>query len=291
MAIDSPSPFVGEYAHPRRRHLFEGTGKILYEGPEPGTCVWHFKDDVAVESGISTVSGKGVLNNRISDLLMSRLNELGFDTHFIRTLNMREQLVRKTEALPFSVTLHNVAFGAFAKRLGLEEGIIFSKPLHEFFLRSPELGNPVVATEHLTVLGWSRFEEIDDILLISQRINDFLTGQFLAYNMRLVSFTLEFGRLYVNDLADSQVILGGELSPDTLDLLDLTTGKRLGRHGIQGTPEEAQEIYRQVASRLGVLSLDTLGLAGPSQDSHPAPKPCMKKYLVKRKNPHGHNSF
>jgi phosphoribosylaminoimidazole-succinocarboxamide synthase len=284
MPINSRPLLFKDYAPPRRRQLCEGTGKILYDGPEPGTHVLYFKDDVALENTTTlTVCGKGVFNNRISDLLMSRLNDLGIDTHFIRTLNMREQLVRSTEPLPFSVTLHNAAFGTFAKRLGLEEGLFFSKPIPEFFLRSNELGNPIVAAEHLTTLGWSRFEEIDDILLTSQRINDFLSGQFLALNIRLISFTLEFGRFYASDLMDSQIMLTDELSPETCDLFDLRTENRLDRQGIQDNPEQALEIYQEVASRLGILGLTPPDFSSLSQDADPSKKTPVTKLLDKKK--------
>ncbi|MDF3033488.1 MAG: purC [Alphaproteobacteria bacterium] len=254
MTINSYSLLSSDYVQPRRRQLFEGTSKTLYDGPEPGTYVLYFKDDIALEDGVSTICGKGVLNNRISDLLMSRLNDIGIDTHFIRLLNMREQLVRATETLPFSVTLHNIASGAFAKRLGLEEQTLLSKPIPEFFLRSKELGNPILAAEHLTALGWS-----------------------------LVSFTLEFGRFYPSELMDCQIILTDELSPDTCNLLDLTTGKPLGRQGIHDNPEQARGIYQEVARRLGILRPETPDLSSTSQDIFPPTKPSARKSLIKKK--------
>lgn len=252
MPINSRSLLFNDYDQPRRRQIFEGQTKVIYDGPEPETHVLYFKDNISLEEKESTIPGKGVLNNRVSSLLMLRLSDLGIDTHFIRTLNMREQLVRKTEAFPFSLTFHNVAFGSFAKRLGLEEGGVLTKPIPEFFLRSQELGNPVVAVEHLTVLGWGRFEEIDDILLSAQRINDFLSGQFLALNLRLTSVTLEFGRFYRDDTSDPQIMLTDELSCDTCDFLDLKTGQHLGRQGIYSNLEQAQEIYQEVAHRLNI---------------------------------------
>jgi phosphoribosylaminoimidazole-succinocarboxamide synthase len=253
----------------------------------------YFKDEVAITNQVVTVNGKGILNNRISELLMSRLNELGIDTHYIRTLNMREQLVHTTESMPFVVTLHNVASGAFARRLGLEEGMPFSKPILEFSLRSEELDNPVVAAEHLTALGWSRFEEIDDIILTSQRINDFMSGQFLALNMRLISFTLDFGRFYGTDQMDSQIMITDDLCPDTCNILDLTTGMRLDRQGIEDNPAHAEGIYQEVARRFGVLSLEAPenNQPGPSQDIFVQKKPLKKKSLKQRKKPHGHNSL
>lgn len=293
MTLNSRPILLSDYAQPRRRQLFDGTRKVLYDGPESGTYVLYFKDDVTLQGKSDTISGKGILNNRISELMMTRLNDLGIDTHFIRSLNMREQLVRATETLPFSVTLHNVASGAFAKRLGLEEGMLLSKPVPEFTLRSKDLNNPIVAAEHLTALGWSRFEEIDDILMTSQRVNDFLSGQFLALNIRLISFSLEFGRHYTTDLMDSQIMITDELSPDTFSLLDLTTGRRLDQQGMKDYPEETNEIYQEVARRLGVLGLDIPeGINGiASQDIFSKQRALKKSSLKQRKNPHGHNSL
>ncbi len=293
MTINSRPFLFSDYARPRRPQLLDSTSKTLYDGPEPGTHVLYFKDDISLEGEVKTINGKGILNNRMSELLMSRLTDLGIDTHFTRALNMREQLIRAADPLPFYVTLHNIASGIFARRLGLEEGMPLAKPVPEFSLRSRELNNPVVATEHLTALGWSRFEEIDDILLTSQRVNDFLSGQFLALNMRLISFTLEFGRFYAPDLMDSQIMITDELSPDTCNLLDLTTGRRLDRQGVQDDPEKAGKIYQEVAHRLGVLGLEHPDgiFSSTSQDIFSQHRTYNKKSLKQRKNPHGHNSL
>jgi phosphoribosylaminoimidazole-succinocarboxamide synthase len=293
MTLNSRPILLSDYAQARRRQLMDTLSKTTYDGPEPGTHVLYFKDDVSLLGSVKTISGKGILNNRISELLMSRLNELGIDTHFIRALNMREQLVRATESLPFYVTIHNVATGSFAKRLGLEDGMILSKPIPEFSYRSKELGNPVVAAEHLTALGWSRFEEIDDIIMTSQRVNDFLNGQFLAINIRLMSFTLEFGRLYTTDLMDSQMMITDELSPEKCHLLDLTTGNRLDIMGMEDTPEEAHGIYQEVSRRLGVLGLDNLENppSPPSQDIFSKTMPRKRRSPKQRKTPHGNNSL
>jgi phosphoribosylaminoimidazole-succinocarboxamide synthase len=284
---------LSDYAQPRRRKLIDGTSKTIFDGPEPGTYVLYFKDDITLEGETETISGKGILNNRISELLLSRLNDLGIETHFIRTLNMREQLVRATETLPFFLTLHNVASDNFAKRLGLEDGTILSKPIPEFSLRSRDLGDPIVAAEHLTALGWSRFEEIDEILLTAQRINDFLSGQFLALNMRLISFSLQFGRFYTSDLMDSQILITDELSPETINVLDTLSGRRLDQQGIEHYPESATEIYQEIARRLGVLGLDNAdGLfASSSADAHLQQRFSNKQAFKQRKNPHGHNSL
>ena len=283
MAISSYPSLPSNYSAPRRPQLREGRGKILYDGPEPGTHVLFFKDEGGAGNSSLTLSGKGVLNNRISELLMTRLNDMGINTHFIRRLNMREQLIRATEVLPFNLTIHNLASGSFALRLGLEEGMSLPKPIPEFALRSRELNNPVVAVEHLAALGWGRLEEIDDILLISQRVNDFLSGQFLALNMRLISFTLEFGRYYVSDFTEPHILVIDELSPDTCNLLDLTTGERLDQQGVQNQPHMARNIYQTVASRFGLLDLEAFKEKPIAASDRIFPKNIIFQTIVKKK--------
>jgi phosphoribosylaminoimidazole-succinocarboxamide synthase len=293
MTTDSRPILLSDYAQPRRRLLIDETTKTIFDGPEPGTYVLYFKDNLVYEDEQETVNGKGILNNRISELLMTRLNELNIDTHFVRSLNMREQLVKATETLPFYLTIHNVACSQFAKRLGLEDGMILSKPIPEFSIRSKQLGNPVVAAEHLTSLGWCRFEEIDELLLTSQRINDFLCGQFLALNMRLMSFTLQFGRHYPLDMMDSQIVIIDEISPDTFHALDLHTGRRLDQQGVEDDLENASEIYQEVARRFGLLGLDNLdgNMASTPQNIFSTMNSPNRRPFKQRKNPHGHNSL
>lgn len=283
---------LSDYAQPRRRQLFDGTTKTVFDGPEPGTHVLYFKDDLILENEVETISGKGILNNRISELLMSRLNELNIETHFIRTLNMREQLIRATESFSFSLTVHNVACDSFAKRLGLEDGTTLAKPIPEFSLRSRELNNPVIAAEHITSLGWSRFEEIDEMLLTSQRVNDFLSGQFLALNIRLISFTLQFGRCFTSDLMESQILITDELSPESINLFDLVTSRRLDHSGMEEYPERTNEIYKEIAYRLGVLELENSdGMLAPLFEGKLSQIRSPGEQFKQRKKPHGHNSL
>jgi len=286
MTIRFHPHLLDHYSQPRRHKITDGKNKILYAGPEPRTHVLYFKDEAVFKGEKVIVNGKGVLNNRISGLLMSRLGDLGIETHFIRILNMREQLVRAAEILPFKITLHNVASGLFAHRLGLEEGTSLSKPIPEFSLHSKDLQNPTVSAEHLTTLGWAEFEDIDDILLISQRVNDFLHGQFLALNLRLISLSLEFGRLYTPDLTGSQIVITDELSPENCYLLDLTTGKRLDCQGMEDHPDQARSIYQEVAYRLGILNLEeTENATSRTHEDLFHPRPYPQQSFRKRKNP------
>ena len=141
----------------RRTRIYEGKAKILYEGPEPGTIIVHFKDDATAFNAQkkAVIEGKGVLNQRISEFIFTRLNELGIPTHFIRSLNMREQLVREVEIVPLEVVVRNVAAGSLAKRLGIEEGQPLPRSIIEFYYKNDQLGDPMVSEEHITAFNWA----------------------------------------------------------------------------------------------------------------------------------------
>ena len=185
----------------QRTRIYEGKAKILYEGPEPGTVVVHFKDDATAGNGEkkAVIDGKGVLNQRISEYIFSRINDMGLPTHFLRSLNMREQLCREVEIIPLEVVVRNVAAGSLAKRLGLEEGTPLPRSIIELFYKNDKLNDPMVTEEHVTAFGWANPQEMDDIVHMSIRINDFLSGLFLGIGIKLVDFKLEFGRLWDGD--------------------------------------------------------------------------------------------
>ena len=176
----------------RRKQIYEGKAKILYEGPEPGTIVQYFKDDATAfnKKKQGTVTGKGVINNRISEYLMTRLNEIGIPTHFVRRLNMREQLVRKVEIIPIEVIIRNVAAGTLSKRLGIQEGTPLPRTIVEFCYKSDELDDPLITEEHITAFGWATPQELDEMATLALRINDYLSGLFRAIEIRLIDFKL-----------------------------------------------------------------------------------------------------
>jgi phosphoribosylaminoimidazole-succinocarboxamide synthase len=237
----------------RRRRIYEGKAKVLFEGPEPGTLVQYFKDDATAFNNQKrgTITGKGVLNNRISEYLMSRLNEAGVPTHFLRRLNMREQLVREVEIIPLEVVVRNVAAGSLAKRFGLAEGTQLPRSIVELYYKSDELGDPMVSEEHVTAFGWAGPQDIDDIMALALRINDFLSGLFLGVGLRLVDFKLEFGRLYEND--EMRIILADEISPDNCRLWDVKTNEKLDKDRFRQDLGKVAEAYQEVARRLGIL--------------------------------------
>jgi phosphoribosylaminoimidazole-succinocarboxamide synthase len=237
----------------RRRQIYEGKAKVLYEGPEPGTLVQYFKDDATAFNNTKkgTITGKGVLNNRISEYLMQRLGEIGVPTHFIRRLNMREQLVREVEIIPIEVVVRNVAAGTFAKRFGMPDGTALPRSIVEFYYKSDELGDPLVTEEHITAFGWAMPQDLDDIMALSLRINDFLSGLFLGVGIKLVDFKVEFGRLWNND--EMRIVLADEISPDSCRLWDIQTNERMDKDRFRQDLGGVEEAYQEVARRLGIL--------------------------------------
>jgi phosphoribosylaminoimidazole-succinocarboxamide synthase len=238
----------------RRTKIYEGKAKILYEGPEPGTVVVHFKDDATAFNAQkkAVIEGKGVLNQRISEYIFTRLNELGIPTHFLRSLNIREQLVREVEIVPLEVIVRNVAAGSLAKRLGLEEGTPLPRSIIEFCYKNDALGDPMVSEEHITAFGWASPQEIDDIMHMSIRINDFLTGLFLGIGIKLVDFKIEFGRYYENEMM--RIVLADEISPDSCRLWDIKTNDKLDKDRFRRDMGGLVEAYQEVARRLGIIS-------------------------------------
>ena len=254
------TPWVGGFsfsdtysAMTRRRRIYEGKAKVLFEGPEPGTLVQYFKDDATAFNNQkhAIITGKGVLNNRISEYLMVRLAEIGIPTHFVRRLNMREQLIREVEIIPVEVVVRNVVAGSLAKRLGLEDGTPLPRSIVEYYYKADELGDPLVSEEHITAFGWASVQDLDDILSMSLRINDFLSGLFLSVGLRLIDFKLEFGRLYEGDQV--YIVLADEISPDSCRLWDTETNEKLDKDRFRQDLGNVEGAYQEVARRLGIL--------------------------------------
>jgi phosphoribosylaminoimidazole-succinocarboxamide synthase len=237
----------------RRKQIYEGKAKVLFEGPEPGTIVQYFKDDATAFNNQKrgTITGKGVLNNRISEYLMMRVADIGIPTHFMRRLNMREQLVRAVEIIPLEVVVRNVVAGSLAKRFGLDEGAPLARSILEYYYKSDALGDPMVTEEHITAFSWATTHELDEIMQMALRTNDFLTGLFMGIGIRLVDFKLEFGRLY--DKGESRIVLADEISPDNCRLWDAKTNEKLDKDRFRRDMGRVEEAYQEVARRLGIL--------------------------------------
>lgn len=248
-----PSKRIARRTMNRRVPLYEGKAKQLFEGPEPGTLIQHFKDDATAFNNAKkgTINGKGVLNNRISEFLMLRLADIGIPNHFIRTLNMREQLVKAVEIIPLEVIVRNIAAGSFSQRFGVEEGAQLPYPIIEFCLKNDKLGDPIVAPEIIVAFQWAQPSELEEITSMALRINDFLSGLFLGVGIKLVDFKVEFGRHYEGNTV--QVILADEISPDCCRLWDTKTGDKMDKDRFRRDLGKVEEAYREVARRLGVL--------------------------------------
>ena len=237
----------------RRTRIYEGKAKILYEGPEPGTLVVHYKDDATAFNAQkkAVIEGKGVINNRISEFVFTKLNEIGLPTHFIRRLNMREQLIREVEIIPVEVVVRNIAAGSLATRLGMEEGTALPRSIIEFYYKNDELGDPMISEEHITAFNWASPQEIDDIMAMSIRVNDFLSGLFLEIGIKLIDFKLEFGRLYEGEMV--RTVVADEISPDNCRLWDIKSGDKLDKDRFRRDMGGLVEAYQEVARRLGII--------------------------------------
>ncbi|MGB3624273.1 MAG: phosphoribosylaminoimidazolesuccinocarboxamide synthase [Henriciella sp.] len=243
----------------RRRMIYEGKAKILYEGPEPGTLIQYFKDDATAFNAEkkAVLDGKGVLNNRISEFIMQRLAAVGIPNHFLKRLNMREQLIKKVEIIPLEVIVRNVAAGTMSKRLGIPEGETLPRAIVEFCLKKDELGDPLVSEEHIAAFGWANPQELDEMISYALRINDFLSGLFAGAGIRLIDFKIEFGRHYEGEMV--RTILADEISPDSCRLWDLETNEKLDKDRFRRDLGGVTEAYAEVARRLGIIKESAQG--------------------------------
>ena len=235
------------------KKLYEGKAKILYAGQEKGTAIQHFKDHATAFNNQkqSTIEGKGILNNRISEHILSSLNQIGIETHLIKRINMREQLIKLVEIIPIEFVVRNIATGSLTKRLGIEDGTILDRPLIEFCYKSDVLNDPLVSSEHIDAFGWATMVELDYIKDQCLRINDFMQGMFKGVGIKLVDFKLEFGKL--NQDGKKKIILADEISPDTCRLWDASSEEKLDKDRFRKDLGNLIEAYQEVARRLNIL--------------------------------------
>jgi len=248
----------------RRKKIYEGKAKILYEGPRPGTIVQYFKDDATAFNAQKkdVIEGKGVLNNRLSEFFMTGLNQIGVPTHFIERINMREQLVKACEIIPLEVIVRNYAAGSLSQRLGIEEGQQLPRPIIEYCYKDDALGDPLVTEEHIAAFGWASQQDMDDILSLALRVNDFLSGVMMAVGIRLVDFKIEIGRIYDGDF--QRLIVADEISPDSCRLWDIETGQKLDKDVFRRDLGSLSDAYTEVARRLGVMPKTAAPLGKPT---------------------------
>ena len=239
------------------KKLYEGKAKIIYATSDKDLVIQYFKDDATAFNNQkkSTIEGKGVLNNRISEHILSSLSQIGIKNHLVKRLNMREQVVKLVEIIPIEFIVRNVATGSLTKRLGIEDGTILKEPLIEYCLKDDKLGDPLIAEEHILAFDWASKKEIDKVKKMILRINDFMIGMFRGVGIKLIDFKLEFGRLDTNGKKD--VILADEISPDTCRLWDAKTEKKLDKDRFRKDLGNIIQGYQEVARRLGIMPEET----------------------------------
>ena len=237
----------------RRQKVYEGKAKILFKGLDSNTFIQYFKDDATAfnASKAAVIEGKGVLNNILSEYFMLGLSSIGVHNHFIKRLNMREQLIKACEIIPLEVVVRNLAAGSMSERLGLAEGTVLPRPIVEFYYKKDELNDPLVTEEHILSLNWTTAIELEEIIAIALRVNDFMSGMMNAVDIKLVDFKIEIGRHFEND--SGKLIVADEISPDSCRLWDKFSGKKLDKDIFRQDLGNLIEGYREVASRFGVL--------------------------------------
>lgn len=238
----------------RRKVIYDGKDKTLFEGPEPGTCIQYFKDDTTSKTGDKKelIVGKGVMNNRISAHIMTKLETMGIPTHFLKSLNMREQLIRQVDMYPFQVVVRNVAAGSLVKKFGVKEGSALNFPLIEFYYKNDDLNHPMVGENHILNMGWADPYELEEIIAQSWRINDYLSGLFAGIGIRLVDFKIEFGKLY-GEYDEIYILLADEISPDNCRLWDEKTNEKMDKDRFRQDMGGVIEAYQEIAKRFGLI--------------------------------------
>lgn len=231
----------------KREQLYEGKAKKVFKTDDENLYIVSYKDDATAFNGEKkgTIVGKGSINNRMTNMLMQVLEKKGVPTHFVEELNDRETVVKKVSIVPLEVIIRNISAGSFAKRFGVEEGIVFDEPTIEFSYKNDELGDPLMNAYHAIALKLATREEIETIKKMASTVNDTLKEYFLHLNIKLVDFKIEFGRL-----ADGTIVLADEISPDTCRLWDKDTNEKLDkdrfRRDLGGTEEAYQEVMRRL---------------------------------------------
>ena len=227
--------------------LYEGKAKKVYATTDENLCIVSYKDDATAFNGLKkgTIAGKGVVNNRMTNMLMQLLEKAGVPTHFVEELSDRDTLVKKVKIVPLEVIIRNVSAGSFAKRYGVEEGIVFEEPTIEFSYKNDELGDPLINSYHALALKLASKEEIETIKKYAFKVNEVLKAYFLHLGVKLIDFKLEFGRL-----PDGTIVLADEISPDTCRFWDAKTNEKLDkdrfRRDMGGVEDAYAEIFKRV---------------------------------------------
>ncbi|MGI6095911.1 MAG: phosphoribosylaminoimidazolesuccinocarboxamide synthase [Lachnospiraceae bacterium] len=231
----------------KKKQLYEGKAKRVYETEDPKFLIVAYKDDATAFNGLKkgTITGKGVINNKMSNLLMQRLEKSGIPTHFVEEINDRETIVKKVSIVPLEVIIRNIAAGSFSKRYGVEEGKVFDMPTIEFSYKNDDLGDPLINSYHAAALKLATKEEIETIKNYAFAINEQLKAFWSSCGITLVDFKLEFGRLL-----DGSIVLADEISPDTCRLWDSQTKEKLDKDRFRRDLGHVEDAYAEVMKRL-----------------------------------------
>ena len=239
------------------KKIYEGKAKIIYTTTDKNLVIQYFKDDTTAFNNQkkSTIEGKGVLNNRISEYILSNLSEIVIKNHLVKRLNMREQLVKLVDIIPIEFVVRNIATGSLTKRLGIEDGTILEKPLIEYYLKDDKLSDPLISREHILAFNWLNLIQLEWIEENLSRLNDFLLGMFRGVGIKLVDFKVEYG--FTHESNKTQIVLADEISPDTCRLWDTITDKKLDKDRFRKNLGDLIPAYTEVAKRLGILHEQT----------------------------------
>ena len=235
------------------KKLYEGKAKIIYATNDKNLVIQYFKDDATAFNAEkkAVIEGKGALNNILSEHFMKGLSSIGISTHFLQRLNMREQLIKSCEIIPLEIVVRNFAAGSMSQRLGVKEGTKLSRPLVEFYFKNDELNDPLVTEEHIVGFNWATQAELEEIMTIALRVNDFISGMMHSVNIKLVDFKIEIGRFFDNEF--EKLIISDEISPDSCRLWDSLSGEKLDKDIFRQDLGNLIDGYREVAKRFGVL--------------------------------------
>ena len=239
---------MGNISIEKREQLYEGKAKKVFATNDPDIVIVSYKDDATAFNGIKkgTIQGKGVINNRMTNLVFQKFEAAGIPTHFIEELNDRETAVKKVDIVPLEVIVRNVAAGSFSKRMGVEEGRSLLCPILEFSYKNDDLGDPFINDDYALALGLATKEELDTIRRSTMKVNEIMKEYFLNAGMKLIDFKIEYGRYH------GQILLADEVSPDTCRLWDVNTNEKLDKDRFRWDLGNVEEAYNEVFRRLGL---------------------------------------
>lgn len=231
----------------KRNLIYEGKAKKVFETDDENIVLVSYKDDATAFNGLKkgTITGKGAINNKVTNFMMQILEKAGIKTHFVEELSDRETLVKKVSIVPLEVIIRNISAGSFAKRYGVEEGIVFTEPTIEFSYKNDDLGDPLINAYHAIALNLATREEIEQIKAMAFKTNEIMKEYFLSIGVELVDFKLEFGKT-----SDGEIVLADEISPDTCRFWDSKTHEKLDKDRFRRDLGNVEDAYQEMSKRI-----------------------------------------